>query len=261
MAKANPSAAALADRVAARWPGVAFAPETIARAVESRHPEDLCLARSAAGGDSEAFEVIEREFVRQAVSRAARIAPSQMFRDEVAQALRERLFLSVPERPARIGDYDGSTPFASWVSVVARHCAIDLLRAKPPDESDLDEHIKRLAHGRTPESDIAKERFRAEFRRALTAATQSLGERELSVLRQHFADGVRLEEMAAAHGVHRATVARWLATARATILARTRQNLARLLNADEGEIDSLLRAAHSSLDASLGVIFRTPVAG
>ena len=60
-------------------------------------------------------------------------------------------------------------------------------------------------------------------------------------------EGVSLEGLARAYGIHRATIARWLATARADVLERTRQALSRLIGARPDEIDSLLRAARSQL--------------
>ena len=101
-----------------------------------------------------------------------------------------------------------------------------------------------------------KERFRAEFRRAFGEAVQSLGSRQRSAMRLHIADGVSLEVVAAAFGVHRATVVRWLATSKVTVLERTRQNLSKLLGQSEQEVDSILRAARSHIDVSLGSVLR-----
>lgn len=253
----------LLDRVRLRWPGVAFEREAVVRALEGRggegvrNPEDLCLAAACLGGDTAAQGILDRELVPAAARLAARIAPSPEFEDEVAQALRTRLFLADPKRAARIGDYDGSTSLSAWMRVVARHAAIDLLRGRPRPPAGEHASLEGLIESRTPEQELGQDRFRAEFRRALAEAVSTLDTRDRAALRLHFGEGVPLEGVAAAYGVHRATAARWIAAARATVLGRTKQNLARLLGASEADVESILREARSNLDVSISAVFRS----
>jgi RNA polymerase sigma-70 factor (ECF subfamily) len=62
--------------------------------------------------------------------------------------------------------------------------------------------------------------------------------------------------MAPLYRVHRATVARWIAKARDTLVERTRDVLVHRLDAGPAEIASLLRLIRSELDASLRTMTR-----
>jgi RNA polymerase sigma-70 factor (ECF subfamily) len=255
----------LLERARIRWPAVPFDRAEALRAQEGlagssggvRFPEDLLLALACMRGDTAAQAALDREFIPAAARLAARLSPTPEFEDEVGQALRTRLFLSDPKRPARIGDYDGSTALVAWVRLLARHAAIDLLRGRPRPSSDGPDPLLQHFESHTPEKHLAKDRFQAEFGRALSDAMSTLDSRDRAALRLHFGEGVPLEGVAAAYGVHRATAARWIATARATVLGRTKQNLGKLLGASEGEIDSILREARSDLDVSISAVFRS----
>lgn len=249
--------AKLGARVRARWPGVDFSGTLLAGAVQALHPDELCLTLAAVAKDPRAFEALDRDFLLKAADLAARLNPSSEFTDEIAQSLRERLFLCGVKRAPRIGDYDGSTPLPTWLNVVARHCAIDLLRARSQPPPGLDDHLQRLVRSSTPELQAMSEQVGAEFRVAVGEAIESLGNRNRAVLRLFIKDGASLDALARSYGVHRATVARWIATSRATLRQRTCQNLARLLGASEDEVDSLLRAERSNLDVSISAVFRS----
>ena len=224
----------------------------MARAVP--HTEDLALALACASGDPAALATFEREVLPRAVRRAAHMSRSSSFGPEVAQALRIRLFVA-DGRAARILAYDGSTPLAAWAGVIARHCALNLLRASLGTDQHSGEALERYLQPNTPELAFVGERLRGEFRKALSTAIASLEIRERSVLRLHFAEHLPLEGIAKAFGVHRSSVARWLATGRANVLERTRLALASALGQNEQEIDSMLRAARSNLELSLISVF------
>ena len=68
-----------------------------------------------------------------------------------------------------------------------------------------------------PELLHLKQHYREAFRAAFASAMTSLSSEERVLLRQHFIDGLNIDEIAALHHIHRATAARWLAQARETI--------------------------------------------
>ena len=220
------------------------------------YPDDLRLARACTAGDPQAVRAFEEEVLPVALRGTSRILPGAEVQDELKQVLRERLFLAEPQRPARLGDYNGSVPLVAWVRVIARRCALNLreTRARRPDS--LDDHPEPISSG-TPEQALGRERFQSKFRAAFEQAMKTLSSRDRAVLRLHLAEGVTLEGVASAYGVHRATVVRWLATSRAVLMERTREALSRGLGASDVEVDSLLRAARSNLDVSIGSIFRS----
>ena len=61
-------------------------------------------------------------------------------------------------------------------------------------------------------------------------------------------DGLTIDEIAPMYGVHRATAARWIASAKQDVLARTRKQLMTELHLDAGEVDSLIRLVQSRIE-------------
>lgn len=178
---------------------------------------------------------------------------------EVAQALRERLFLMPAGGATRIGRYDGSVPLQAWVRVIARRCAYNLRDARPHWAEEIAGSLVHIPEFASPEAQLAREGFRDQLRRAFVDAVKGLGQRERAVLRMHVAEGLALDEVAAAYGVHRATAYRWMATAHATVLSKTREALERQLGPSSPDLDSLLRSAMSGLDLGISGIFKEPV--
>jgi RNA polymerase sigma-70 factor (ECF subfamily) len=80
---------------------------------------------------------------------------------------------------------------------------------------------------------------------------EGLTPRQRSLLRLHVLDGVTLAQLARSYQVHRATIVRWLAQARAEILERTRVAMAQRLRLPEGELEALHLTVSSQLDLSL----------
>ena len=76
------------------------------------------------------------------------------------------------------------------------------------------------------------------------------------MLRQHALDGLSIDQLAALHGVHRATAARQVHSARDAVLAGTRRELVRRLRLSPRELASMMRLIHSQLDLSLPRVLR-----
>ncbi|RYE85061.1 MAG: hypothetical protein EOO75_17385 [Myxococcales bacterium] len=96
-----------------------------------------------------------------------------------------------------------------------------------------------------------KESYRAAFRESFQRALDSLPSRDQLLLRQHTLDGLGLDQLAAQHQVHRATVARWLASARETLVLRSRRHFFAAIELPPGEGDSVLRLVESRLDETI----------
>ena len=60
-----------------------------------------------------------------------------------------------------------------------------------------------------------------------------------------------IEEIGRLHRVHRMTVTRWIAGIRKMLLEETRRQLARRLDADASEVNSIVGVLRSQLDASI----------
>ena len=249
-----------------RWPGApldaelaaAFAaridaqPE-LARGLPRFRAGDLALAQWAGRGDAPgiaAFEAAFAEVVGRVVARFHRLPA-----DELRQRLRIKLFVGDASRRARIHDYTGFGFLENWLKVTAVRDFIDLARG---------EHGKRIADRLDedavlgvpdPATDPAMARIRSELggavKRAFAAAVAALSPRERNFLRLAHVEGLTLDQIAATFQVHRATVARVLAAARAAVLAGTRAGVAAEVGAADDRLDSVVGMLDSRLDLSL----------
>ena len=102
-----------------------------------------------------------------------------------------------------------------------------------------------------PALDQLKATYRSEFAAALRDAISDLSFEDRLLLRQQIADQLSVDEIGAAHGVHRGTAGRWLARAREALLLATQRRLAERLDLPAEEIASVIRLVHSKLDVSV----------
>jgi len=242
-------AAAVATRIDAQ-------PE-LARGLPRFRAGDLGLAAWAGRGDARgiaAFEAELADVLGRVVARFHRLPP-----DELRQRLRIKLFVAGDDRPARIHDYTGFGFLENWLKVTAVRDFIDLARGESRRriEDELDEGVLGLVD---PATDPALAQARRELggtvKRAFAAAVTELSPRERNFLRLAHVDQLTLDQIAATYQVHRATVARVLAQARAALLAKTRAAVAAEVGADDGRLDSVVGLLDSRLDLSLSRVLR-----
>src|SRR5262249_4217329 len=140
-------------------------------------------------------------------------------------------------------------PLASWVRAAAVRTAINTLR---------DENVERRAHERAqlvmpphPQLQLLRARHAGEVHHALQAAPPRPPAPDPNLPPLRYLDGLTIDEIGALYSVHRATVSKWIARARAAILDATRRRLAGQLAVTESELESLMRALRSQLEISL----------
>jgi RNA polymerase sigma-70 factor (ECF subfamily) len=195
------------------------------------------------------FPQIDRAIAR------LRLAPTVA--DDVKSSLRERLFVGTVDDPALVSQYAGRGDLGSWVRSIAVRAALKAVRKERLVDT-LDEDARLLTPETSPELDYLKKLYAAEVKAALTSALSSLTPRERNVLRQHYLDGLHIDSLGALYRVHRATVARWIASARETLLTSMRETLAHRLAVPDTTLDSVLQLARSELDISLSRLLRGP---
>jgi RNA polymerase sigma-70 factor (ECF subfamily) len=238
-----------------RWPGIALddAPFVAhlsqlaagdAGKLAGLHIDDLFLAWACSRGDRAALAELDGS-VLSLVPRWVQ-GFEGVSADDVQQELRHKL-LTGPA--AHLLDYTGRGALDRWVRVAASRIAIDLQRKRKPESSD--DAVDTLLSQPDPEIDFVKVHDREVLRSVLRDAVRSLPARQLGLLRLHYLEGVSLEKLAALERVHRATVARWLADARADALKKVRELLRDRLKLSSDEGDSLVRFLGSRLDLSL----------
>jgi RNA polymerase sigma-70 factor (ECF subfamily) len=220
---------------------------------EETRAQHLALAQACARGDAAAIAAFDSEYVRVIERAVAAAGATPAETAELVQIVRVRLLVKKPgaEQPA-IASFSGRSNLASWVKVVAtREAARLLLRDRREPQIEDEQLARELAAGDNPELAHLKQRYREEFRVAFAEAVAALTDRDRLLLAQSLLDGLGIDALATQLAVHRATVARWLAAARESVIAGTRAVLRARLRIAPDELDSILRLIRSQLDISL----------
>jgi RNA polymerase sigma-70 factor (ECF subfamily) len=196
------------------------------------------------------FETVYGAEVRVVHARARGNKPAL---DELAQAVRVKLFAG--ESP-RIREYRGAGSLKNWVRVVATRTLIEMARAtKQTDPIDDSGVIPLSAPDDDPEMAYLKRRYAAEVKEAFEGAAKELCAEDRNVLREHYARGLSIDQIAAIHGVHRATAARRLVSARDAVLAGTRRILMARLRLSRAELESVVRMVESRMHVTAERVF------
>jgi RNA polymerase sigma-70 factor len=232
----------------------------LAAALPRLRLDDLFLAWWSGSGDPRgitAFEAAYADDLRRLVQRFHRLPA-----DELRQRLRIKLFVGNGTSPPRIHDYAGFGFLQNWLKVTAARSFVDVARADQGRryEEELDEgELLGLA---PPSGDPRDAHERAELgaaiKHAFAAAVAGLAPRERTFLRHASVDRLTLDQIAATYQVHRATVARTLATARERLLKETRAGVVAALGIAPDELASAMGLLDSRLEFSLSRVLRDP---
>ena len=262
----------LADQLAdarATWPGVELADDTylhhVATAVRERAAEsservlrtlpaaDVYLAAGCAAGDARALAAFRAALVPPLRDLLGRLGATPAALDEIEQRVLELLFVAEPGGRAQIATYTGRGRLRSWLRSVGVRTGRRMLGlASTPPADDVD----RLPHAvDDPQLEFLRAEYAGPFRSAFKAALAGLSERQRNLLRQYHIDELTIDELGALYHVNRATAARWVVSARATLLDATRAQLATDLAIPSSEVDSIIRLVRSRIDLSLRTLF------
>jgi len=256
--------AAIEERARAANPGVEVAAATFFAYVAERVPadrpvlaslarmatDDIYLACACAGGDARAVARFDEILDKEVAVALAQVQIPGADLGDIKQKLRQRLLLADDRPQPYIVDYAGRGDLRAWVKVVAVRDALQIRRKLKREvlvehaEVPLDEAID-------PELREIKKMYVADFKDAFQASLRGLAARERNLLRHHFLHGLNIDEIGGIYGVHRATVARWIAKAREDLLRATRLRLMDKLNANSADVESIMALVKSNLDASI----------
>jgi RNA polymerase sigma-70 factor (ECF subfamily) len=219
---------------------------------EHPHAADLVLACACAAGDAAAIAAFDRELMPVAASAARKIDAATAFVDEVVQLTRERLLIAADGNEPRIATYSGDGPLKAWVRVAAMRVAMNELRTRKRDLLVDDEaFFDAMPVGTGEHQRAARQHYVHACSDALRDAFATLTPRERNLLRMHHIHGLTVDELAPTLGVHRATVARWIAAARERLLDETRAGLQAKLNIATDTADSILRELAGRIEISV----------
>lgn len=250
-----------------KWPTVTFDEEQLALfAGERLHGDDLptalgtapagdlALAAACAAQEATAHAAFDGILSEVDAAGGSTGSPKDLV-EEVKQLLRLQLLVPKDGKPPGIAGYRGKGPLRGWVRITATR---ELVRHKKkrqretPVGGSSDRTLEGiLASGVDPALVALKAEYRAEFAVALREAIEDLSVEDRTLLRQQIVDGMSIDAVGAAHGVHRATAARWLNRARASLVSSTHTRLAARLKLPVEQIESVIRLVSSQLDASV----------
>ncbi|PZR07389.1 MAG: hypothetical protein DI536_27430 [Archangium gephyra] len=251
--------ASLVTQAVAAWPSLRTRRAEFEQWLSSRAPEDtwstlnledLGLSFLALSGDAAAVVEVERRLQRVGRPTAARRGDDD-FVDEVLQQSRQRLLVGGAR--ARLQAYRGQGALVQYLKAVVTSVSVDLARSrKPAETSDGDDVLQKLSGpGSGAESKLMHLSHRAHFTRAFKAALATLSAEERTWLRMRFVDGLSIDAVGTAFGVHRTTAMRWLEKAQNTLLKETRRQLSDALALPPRELDSLMASLRPSLAENL----------
>jgi len=214
--------------------------------------EDLFLAFACSRQHRVALRAFERELGRELAAALERLNVPRARRDDARQQIWEKLFVAAP-RP-RILDYSGRARLRTWFRVTVLRTLLDELRSEKRSREVQNEDLVLGAASGNPDPEIEhlKRLYRGEFNAAFEEAVRALSAQDRNTLRCYYAQSMTIDEIAAAFGIHRATAARRVTSARDKLLADTRRRLLEKLSLESRELDSIFRLIESRLHISMG---------
>lgn len=220
--------------------------------VEALAVSDLYLAFACARGDPSALAAFDSLYFTQLPRILHRFARDHAHIDELAQEIRERLFVARAAGGPRIADYSGRGELKAWFKVIALRCAIDAQRREKRDVSlDEEDGDHEAFAGADPEIAHLRQKHDADFRAAFTDALQVLSSEERLLLRHHYVDRLTIDDLGRLHGIHRVTAARRIQRAREALVQETRRLLRERLRVGDSELKSILGALASQVRITL----------
>jgi len=252
---------AVVDAARAQWPQVVINEDEFASFVGPRlsgtdlvstltalPAADMALAAACVAQQPTAHAAFET-LLGEVDAASLAVGASPDLCDDVKQVLRVQLLVSTVDKPPGMAGYRGKGSLRGWLRITATR---ELIRHKKRRlrEVTLPPSLEDMFAADSQELRSMKAEYRSEFAAALREAIQSLSAEDRALLRQQIFEGLSIDAIGAAFGVHRATAARWLTRARAALVEATRQRLAERLQMPIEEIESAIRFVRSQLDAS-----------
>jgi RNA polymerase sigma-70 factor (ECF subfamily) len=168
-----------------------------------RFGSDLFLACACSQRCKGAISAFEAGPLQQAASAIGHHARTPLEREEVLQRVRIKLLAG--SRPL-ITSYIGHGPLVAWLRTVVRRCAVDVYHAVQQPRNEWEAEPSTTSQ--MPDWDLARARFTRQLEASLAHAMGLLSIEERQLLRMHFFDGLSIDDIGRATGVHKSTAAR-----------------------------------------------------
>ncbi|MGH7279942.1 MAG: sigma-70 family RNA polymerase sigma factor [Polyangiaceae bacterium] len=209
---------------------------------------DLFIAFAAVSRHPRAAHSLQEAFAPQLRKALAGLRLTTAQVDDVLQsAWRDLLAGDSP----RIAQFDGSGDLRAWLRVSVTRMGLRVLKKTKRESSELEAGEIAESASADPELMLMKATYRADFHEAVKLAIDAMAPAEAMLLRQHFVDGLGIDELGKLYGVHRATAARRLASARDSLVLSIRMEFKQRSRLGDSECESALRLVRSGLDITL----------
>ncbi len=220
---------------------------SIAEGLRGRALGELYLAFACLAGEPRANAELEERYLKDLVELLVRQRIARDVATETVQQLRIRLLTG--ERPV-LRAYSGAGTLKGWLRITALREAIRAQRrAQSRDDAEISDALADDAGD--PSMQYQRRLYQDEFRAAFGQAVASLSVRDRNLLKQSVLYGATVDDLGALYHVHRATAARWIASARERLAEETRQRMIDHLKIQPSEYDSILQLIQSQLDVSV----------
>ena len=211
---------------------------------------DLYLAASCLEGNEQALTTFRTRYAADITRSLAQVRIASMDADDVMQELLRRL-VSGPN--PKLASYSGRGDLRTWVRLVTTRALLDIARVKrnaerPTDDSAFD---AVAAPNASPELAHFRNRYQREIALATERAARSLSPEERNALREHYALGLTVDQIAAAHGIHRATAARRVQRAREELVHRIKRVLDEDFGLKDRDLASVLELVRSQMHITM----------
>jgi len=210
--------------------------------------DDLYLAIACVARVDRAIIAFDKHYLSGLASALVRRGQDRAAAADVVQAVRVRFLVGEAGRRPKVAEYNGRGSLAIWLRVAAIRTAITAHR-KRRRETTIDD-LAIVARSCSPDTGLLGVQLGSELEAAFRAAFAALAPRDRNLLRYQVVDRLGIDRIAALHGVHRATAARWTAHAREALIEGVRRVLQSRLRIDSRELDSVFRQLTSQLELS-----------
>ncbi len=211
--------------------------------------DDLALAFAATQQDPAALAALAARLEQPLRAAVVAAGFGAALADDAAQ---ETLLGLLDGTHGGLARYQGRAALETWARTIAIRTATRMAQQHgahgPRDAVEL---ASQLAIATTPATRLQRAELRPILGEALRVALAEVSLFDRELLAQAIVEGRGIQVMADAHGVHRATMARWLGRAHHQLELRLTATLQARLGVAPDELASLMRC----FDTSVGIAF------
>jgi RNA polymerase sigma-70 factor (ECF subfamily) len=240
------------------WPGVELDIATFSALAANQlddsplddvRADDLYLAIACAARIKQAIIEFDKHYLVGLAAALIRQGQDRAAAAEVVQVVRVRFLVGDATRGPKVAEYNGRGSLAAWLRVAATRAAVTTFR-KHRRETAIDD-LAIVASSCTPDIALLGMQVGSALEAAFRSSFAALAPRQRNLLRYQVIDRLGIDRIAALHGVHRVTAARWIAHARKALIEGVRRRLQDRLGIDGKELDSTLRQLTSRIELTL----------